>query len=310
MTKIISLACYSIKIRERYNSDSEVISNFGGGQDLFDFCLNLLTDLKKKTSNDKQFQHVVRVKKLTDERRQIFGIIQTGDYGQESELLDVDTEKVAYERRTNHANMLPFYFLFDLPSGSNTGILLLQRMGMFGIRKMLFRVLSDKFESQHGDFTIRLDPLVDEKEIAKFQKGKVESIRFISFDIPSDITDGFDSGHTEHVGRAELIIRAKRGGFLPVSRMLRKFFAGGVEIPQLIALDETNFKYQDVKVRSRVGRSIRTVDLRNLSKLRSYYDITDEVAVDRSGHPKFTSIHEIAEDMVVRLRKGLGLGDE
>jgi hypothetical protein len=178
---------------------------------------------------------------------------------------------------------------------------------MFGIRKMLYHVLSQKFAEKFEDFRLDLHTLVDADEIAKYQKGKIESIRFISFNIPSDVTDCFDSGHTEKIGHAELVIRARRGSFLPLTSRLRKFFAGGQDLPKLIALDETNFKYQDIKVRSRVGRTSRTVDLGNLNRLRSYHDITDEVELDKSGHPKFTSIHGLADNMVARIRSNLGL---
>jgi hypothetical protein len=310
MPKLISLAAYAVKVWDREDSECETLSNFGEGKDLFDYCHTFLAALQKKTANDKEFQHVIRIKKLKLESRRMYGIIETGDYGQESVLLDVDTEKVAYERLTNHANLLPFYFLFDLPVGSNTGIILLQRMGMFGIRKMLYRAMTEEFDKQFPDSRLQFHTLVDEEEIKKFQRGKIESIRFISFNIPSDVTDCFDSGHTEKIGRAELVIRARRGGFLPLSGRLRKFFAGGQSVPKLIALDETNFKYQDIKVKSRVGRSSRTMDLGNPNRLRSYYDITDTVEVDKTGHPRFTSIHELAEAMASRLRANLGLSNE
>ena len=139
-------------------------------------------------------------------------------------------------------------------------------------------------------------------------EGKIESIRFISFDIPTDVTDAFGGGHVEREGHAELVIRARRGGSLPIRERLREIFAGRRTAGNFIALDETNFQYQKVKVTSRVGRSSRTVDLSRLNRLRSYYDISDEVAVDpRSGHPQFDSIHELATDLAGRIRAGWGL---
>jgi hypothetical protein len=86
----------------------------------------------------------------------------------------VETEKIAYERKITEANMLPFYFLVDLPEETDEGIILLQRLGMFGIRKMLYHVLSQKFAEKFEDFRLDLHTLVDADEIAKYQKGKRE----------------------------------------------------------------------------------------------------------------------------------------
>jgi hypothetical protein len=206
--------------------------------------------------------------------------------------------------------MLPFYFLIDLPEGADEGFMVLQRTGMYGIRKMLSEFLTQEFEVSFTDYQLHLHPLVESAEIKKYQKGKIESIRLINFKIPSDIADAFDSGHRETKGTVELVIRARRGGSLPIGDKLRQFFSGTRQLGKFIALDETHFPYQNVKVKSRVGGTTRTVDLAHLNHLRSYHDITDRVVLDnKSGHPKFESINKLADDLVARIKSEIGLGD-
>ena len=87
---------------------------------------------------------------------------------------------------------------------------------------------------------------------------------------------------------------------------MRRFFDKEVRLDKFIALKETNFKYQDVKVKTKVGRSTRTVSLNALKLLRSYYDITDEVQVNPStGHPEFGSIDKLAGGLAERIKKSI-----
>jgi hypothetical protein len=306
MPRSISLAAYAVKVWSVEEKQDKQVSRFADNADLLEFFDRFLSTVKSSTLHDKDFQQVLRVQKLKKEKRRIYGVIETGEYGQESTLWDVEKKSVAHERKTTEADMLPFYFLLDIPEGPDEAVLLLQRLGMFGIRQVLHQALDRKFQERFPDYRLRLNPLVEAKEIEKYTKGKIESIRFVHFGIPSDIAEAFDSGHKEIEGRVELVVHARRGSSLPLTDKLRQFLKGDKELGKLIALDDSGFEYENIKVKSRVGRTSRTVDLANLKHLRSYYDVTDSVRVDRgSGHPQFDSIHSIASDLADRLKDDL-----
>ncbi len=217
---------------------------------------------------------------------------------------------IVYKRKIKEADMLPFYFLFDLPAGSEDGILVLQRTGMFGIRKILTAVIDFWFDSQFPDYRLRLHPLAEPGDLEKYKDGQVETIRFVGYDVPGDIADALNTGHKKFDGHVELVITARRGSFLNVKDRIRRFFNKEVELNKFIALQETKFKYQDVKLKTKVGRSRRTVSLAALKLLRSYYDITDDVKVDgATGHPSFDSIDELARGLAGRVKKSLGIPD-
>ena len=174
---------------------------------------------------------------------------------------------------------------------------------MSGIRQLLYHAVSTEFEKKFKDHRLRFDPLVQSKELEKYAKGKIESIRFVRFDIPKDISEAFGSGHKEVKGRVELVVHAQRGKSLPLNDKLSIFLRGGTKVGELIALDETNFEYQNIKMRSRVGRSSRTIDLARQKHLRSYHDISDTVQFDpKSGNPQFDSIHELATTLAGQLK--------
>lgn len=303
MQPTISLASYAIRVWNIDEREADPISSFSDGADLLDFLNVFFAGLKTKVAHDENVRQVLRVKTLKAVGRHISGIIETGEYGSESELWDVKRESVAHMRKTTEADMLPFYFLADLPEGLDEGLLILERRGMSGIRQLLYHAVNAEFEKKFMAHRLRFDPLVQSRELAKYAKGKIESIRFVRFDIPKDISEAFGSGHKEVKGRVELVVHAQRGKSLPLNDKLSRFLRGGTKVGELIALDETHFEYQNIKMRSRVGRSSRTIDLARQKHLRSYHDVSDTVQFDpKSGNPQFDSIHELATTLAGQLR--------
>lgn len=308
MPQTISLAAYAIRVYNLDERENEPIHEFGEGCDLINVVRGYLRDLRGDGLHDEEGQHVLRVERLESRGRTLYGIIETGEYGVESNLWDVRERAMVHRRRRSEADMRPFYFLLDLPEGPDEGVLILQRAGLFGIRRVLYDALRTKFRTEFGDYDLKLQPVVDQGEIDRYVRGRIQTVRFISYEIPTDITDAFAGGHRERQGYAELVIHARRGGSLPINGRLREIFSGNREASAFIALDETNFPYDKVKITSQVGRSSRTVDLARLNRLRSYYDISDEVELDaRTGHPAFDSIHGLAQDLAGRILDSWGV---
>jgi len=312
MPRSHSLAAYSINVWNFEEREREVISDFEDEQDLLELFSTFFSSLQVKASHDKtnRLLLTVEVLKVDKKARTLSGLIETGEYGSESKLRDVDTQEVVYKKKVKEAAMLPFYFLLDLPEGSEDGILILQRTSMFGIRKILTAVIDFWFEPEFPGYRLRLHPLAEPGDLEKYKEGQVETVRFIGYDVPSDIADALNTANKKFDGHVELVISARRGSFLNVKDRIRRFFNKEVELNKFIALKETKFKYQDVKLKTKVGRSRRTVSLGALKLLRSYYDITDDVTIDgATGHPAFDSIDNLARGLAGRIKKSLGIPD-
>ena len=67
-----------------------------------------------------------------------------------------------------------------------------------------------------------------------------------------------------------------------------------------------DFDYDNVKVEIELAGSRKTLDLSNIMKLRAYYDITSELVVGPDGHPVFSSIDGIAQDLMGSLLSTIG----
>jgi hypothetical protein len=301
--RVISLAAYSIRVSNPADREDETLSDFDGeGADLFDFLYDVLNGIKTKTLDQEELQQALSVARLDKKTRTLSGTIGTGQYGHESDLIDVKTTRVVYKRKKNDAEMLPFHFYFEIPEGVDDGILILQRTAALGIRKVLHWVLKTAFEEKHPELVLKLSPLVAEDEVNRFIKGKIQKIHFIKKTIPADVADAWDRGHQEVRGTVELVIRANKGLVLPMNDWLAKVF-GNREVGGVFAFgDEEEFTYDNVKAQVKVGHATRTINAANPGRIRSYFDITDSVETGRDGFPQYNSIQGQAEKLAAQLR--------
>lgn len=302
-----SLASYSIRVKDKKrNSYVPRIDNFAGGADIFDIIDRYLNNLKNNLAHDHEHKKLMRVIRLNSNQRILNSIIETGEYGYESNLCDINNGSVSHKRQIHEAEMMPFYFLISLPRNVDEGIIILQRFKQFGIRKILLEDFNNYFTSQCPNFSIETNPLIPEQLVSQYlHDGRITKIRFIRFNIPKDIADAYDTqDHVEEGGYTELIASAKRNKYLPIFGRIQEFLNGNRELRRIIELQ--NFEYDTVKVEVEINKNHRTIDLANLHKIRAYYDITEEVLISDSGHPSFDSIDNVAMRLLKDLSEAMG----
>ncbi len=304
MPRLISLAAYAVKVWNPNDRDYEHLSDFDGeGADAFNFMHDVLSGIKTQTLDQEELQQAFSVPKLEKKDRTLWGTVETGQYGYESDFINVKTGKSVFKRKKEDAEMLPFYFYFEIPEGVEDGILILQRTSNFGIRKVLHWVLNIAFEERHPEYKLRFRPLVAETEVDRFIKGKIQNIHFIKKSIPADLADAYDKGHSEVRGTVELVMRASKKSVLPMNGLLSKIFkkrdgnVGGVFV-----LNDEGFAYDNVKAEVKIGRATRTINAAHPGRIRSYFDVTDAVELGSNGHPRYNSIQGQAEKLAAQLR--------
>lgn len=303
MPRLISLAAYTVKVWNPNDKDHEFLSNFDGeNADLFDFLHTTLLGIKTKTLDQEQLQQAMSVLKLDKKARTLSGTIETGQYGYESNFINVKTSKSVYKRAKDDAEMLPFYFFFEIPTGTEDGFLILQRTSNFGIRKILHWILSLEFEKQYPEMRLQFAPLLAESELERFVKGAIQKINFVRKTIPADVADAYDAGHAEVRGTIEVVIRASKGSTLPLNNFIAKIFNTNKPEGYLALEEKQKFAYDNVKAQVKVGQARRTINAANPGRLRSYYDITDTVKLGSGNQPEYESIQEQAQVLAAKLR--------
>ena len=206
----VSLATYSVRLRYGSSHTPETLGRFGpNDSDLFDVLYGFLKDLKKSSSHDKRKKHVISTRNVfSGDDRTIHGRIESGVYGKGSKIRSVDNGKMAHRKTPREADMLPFYFLFDIPEMANEGFLILERQGNIGIRKDIGVAMQGSLEKSHPGYTISFHHLVREDVVdAYLNGGAVSAIRFIRFGLPKDLADIVTRGHVEEEGSVELVAR-------------------------------------------------------------------------------------------------------
>lgn len=276
-------------------------------EDIFNFFLSYFESRLDNPSIDRSDQKMLKLRnkpKVEDDARILSGIIETGEYGYEAELYNIGKDKVTYRRQTDDAELLPFYFLFYLPKNVSKGIVILQRFQQFGMKEILKKDLEQIFKSGNPNYIISINPLVPEKLIEEFMKGKVKKIRFIRYGFPDDIADAYDNfDNNENPGMTELVIKAKRGHALPFIDKIKELIEKNQDPKHLIEIH--NFDYDDIKVEIDLNGNKRTIHLAELGNIRPYYDISDKIVKDKDGHPTFESIDSVAYDLFDDIKSDL-----
>jgi hypothetical protein len=309
----ISLATYSLRIGQRHRQGNLPLEDIKiqddvPGEDLFAWLNAYFNDRSADYTLDEEEQKALRVTEHKSAGRDLSGIVQTGEWGYESPLLDIDAGEVLYTRSTHEAGLIPFYYLARLPKGADEGIVVLQRFQNLGIRKILLTDLQRYFEENHPDFTLRINPIVSpEVWRAYLGEGRLLTVRFIRFSIPDDIADAVSSGgHIEDIGKIEYVLTARRNGALPFEGRIRDFIEGRRHWDDFIEL--TDFEYETVKVEVDFHGSKRTLELTDVQNVRALYDVTDVVTFGDDGHPTFASIDKLGKEYAGDLGRAIGSG--
>ena len=305
------LSAYTIRVDKKRDRNDErknqpdycKLSCFNGHDDLHNVMVVFLQNLTVNSTNSTNDTYKTYMKTITvePEGRSIWGVFESGIYGLSSNLRNVDTDSITYKKKKNEADVLPFYFLFYIPKDKNEGILLLQRTGKYGIRSNLGTFLDKYFSDKYRGFTMEINSLVQEEIIKKMlYNGNIKKLRCVKYQAPVDRFDGLDEGHEELSCNMEVVLSAPR---IPLRNKIKNFFDSKSSVKTLVELRDFNFDYDTVKVDVEIEGSIRTFDLGRLSKSRTYYDISDKVALDNDEHPTVTSMQVITKSYLNEIIK-------
>ncbi len=306
------LASYTLRVFKK--SDKEVpltLSAFQTDQDLLNLLDAYLQARQSAPSHDSTARKLLQVERHSRSGRTISGIVKTGEYGHEGALYDVNRNNISYTRRTNEAEMLPFYFLAAIPNDADEGVVILQRTGQMGVRKAFLDDFAGDFRQSSPGFAVEINPLLPRDLLDRYlADGRVTKLRLTRFSVPRDIADAYAAGgHVEEGAYTELVIAAKRNHWIPVIDRVREVVRGQRNVHDLVELHEMDYSYDVAKVEIDVGSGRRrTIDLSNSHKLRAHVDVTDEVQIAADGHPEFSSIDNVAHALLDYLAGSLNVG--
>lgn len=300
---LYSISAYNIRVKKKYSSESCNLGDFGEGYDLYDTMHTFFSRLQTNLSHDQNSRRLIQVGEVRrDENARIIeGIVKTGEYGYEAELVDWQTAQLSYRRKIREAEVLPFYFLMHLPRENDLGILLLQRFRQFGIRAILTDYISKFFHDNHEKYSLQFPPILTREVLQTLrEEGIVEAIHIISHSLPQDKADALRIPREE--ASSDYVVRTKAHNKRILSGLKEKMLSGGnFRIAELESLQPG---YDTVKIEVELGGQKRTVDLAK-PKLRTVFDLSDRIRPEANGHPSFNSMSTEARSILVNLRRQL-----
>jgi hypothetical protein len=307
-----SLASYVLRVRNIEEREYEYLDDFSEpGRDLYDLLSDYLHALGTDLSLDNENKKLIKLRPpLRRGNRILSGILETGEWGYTTQLQNVESGEITYDRQIDESENFPFYFLIQIPEASRRGIVILQRFGNRGIRTQLLTDFQNYFSTQFDDFRVHINPLAPGSVIDQYlsNEGRVTAIRLIQFQTPDDIAALYNRREeaTEDV-YTEFIIHAKARKHIPIFRRLRDVIEGRRQVANLVEIQgiEPNIVKLNIEFRGKP----RTIDLGNVNEMRAYYDITDQVETGEDGHPEFNSIDGLARELLAELNVLLGRGE-
>lgn len=129
----------------------------------------------------------------------------------------------------------------------------------------------------------------------------MKTFRFIQRQASSDVCDALEQIDKEgQAAEVEYIVKAKRNGFFGKLDALKKEFTKPV--PNFKSIVEIpNFDYDTIKVDMEIAGKRRCIDLGNVLKINGTIDITDDVTLDQTGHPRKDSFVSLARGLASTL---------
>lgn len=312
------LEVYTVQIRQQRDTKNFIkLDSIFGETDFYQFFQDYIKSFDKMSIMD-QHQKSIQFKKetlhLKPENRYVSGIIDSGEYGIDSKIVNIETGEEKYHKTIKDTDIKPFYFMFYIPKKSDKAFILIQRIGIFGINGIFRSHMEGFLKTRYPDLVIEFSPFVS-KELAKtlINDGDIQEMELKRYNLPSDITDKVGViKHKEDILYFSFKIVARKRHRLEFNERVRKFVdnpnAAMFNVSELKSLGFTDGDHtSSIKVKH--GKHLRTIDLSDTGQIRPYYDIEREVEKDIYGHPVFDSINSLAVSLIQDIKNETGIID-
>ena len=223
----------------------------------------------------------------------LFARVKTGEYGLQSEIVNSTTGEVSYKKSEDEADVMPFGFAICVPSGEcDNGIIILQTIGKYGIKVALNRKLDNMVKLLDPDLRFEMGIVVPKLVLNRFfEHGVLKSLRFIQYEIPTDEAERFGLNHNTNEASKEVIIRKPVGFLQNKARELNEWRNGAIIYSDVVQIE--GFDYDELKMDFKLGKTSKTISLKNIDNLQMTEDVTEEVTLE-GGHPTFDTLKTVS----------------
>lgn len=311
--KKINLLIYGLSIIDEQNN-KVLLENIYDNKSLIyyvqEYINNRISKYTADSTRDILFQfeqvdsEIVRNKAGQIEFTVLYGRVKTGEYGIESELVDVDTKAIT-KKTSKQADMMPFGFCIAIPAGKVTsGIIVLQTMGVYGMKLSLQRHLEKCIADTDPSLQLLFRTIAPKAYIEQFFKqGMLKKIRMIRYEIPQDESEKIGINYGVKQTKEERIIHKPIGFRERKKKEIQEWLAGQRSHTEIIEIE--GFEYDDLKLEFSLGEGDKTLNLRELNNIVVNEDITKRVMLS-GGHPIYNKLKVLMRETAKKYLVNMG----
>ena len=312
MSATISLGFYTIRAHKRGHRDKNVelqSQNLSNNLDVYFKSLAKFDPDYKHEKEQKKKENNTQDKKpkliflendvYSFNKNRIKGRIRAGEGGISSDIVDSETGKRKLKRKIEDVEILPFYFEIDIPEKKGIPLLAIQRLGVYGVASQITSGLRKNLATQYPELTIEINPVfVGSLYLDKYvSNGEIKEIEVIKHEIPKDTATGIKGVRQKYTITLTPEKRGESLGFL------NKYFSKDTYdsknvIKNVISAFELNIEAEELKVQIELNGKKRTIDVGNIERFATHYDISDDVVRDENEHPQLSSIDGITQEII------------
>lgn len=314
MAKKISLMIYGLSVINNNNKRiclNQVTDNKSLIDIIKDYIDNNISKYTPDTTKETLFQFdTAEVKNIINDDKQrifqiLYGRVKTGEYGIESELVDIHTGDIT-NRTTNQADMMPFGFCIAVPCGDvDSAVIILQTLGVYGMKTSLQRHLEKSISDLSSDLHLLMRAIAPKEYIDRyFKKGILTKIKMTRYEIPEDESNRLGINYGVSQTKEERIIHKPLGFMEKKKKVFSDVFAGQKSYTDIIQIE--GFEYDDLKLEFALEGTNKTFNMKDMNSLVVNENITNKVRL-KGGHPTFDSLKSIMKKTAKEYLEGMGL---
>jgi hypothetical protein len=145
---------------------------------------------------------------INEERREIYGWFNVGAYGMKTDIINVATGEVDFEKAKDNAEIIKHYVHYFIPRGFNEAMAFMHSYRWVGVKTLFYTLFSQYFRDMTG-LVIQMNPLAYDNAVNAWLDATAKEVKLTKFVGLNDIADQVRLlGH----GEQELIIKPPRRG--------------------------------------------------------------------------------------------------
>lgn len=282
-----AVSAYSIRCHNkdagRGNDESYHILNKLGAYDLFSLVESFALGRKGYRQIDKSKQvYKIKLKKVDKSKRVISGWIEYGHYGMESNIINITNNETEFEKKTENADILRYFFLFWIPKNARDGVALFHTIRSDGV-KSIFHKEFGEYLNNYITRSIQMNSLSFDKVLQEWANADTKEIVALRLNTPSDIAD--IPGKLGNIHTSFSIKPQKNNTLGKFGRFLK----GGSSEANLV--EELDAISSDVKVVLSLDGRIRSFRIGKKSRRGSTEVVVPEEVVLNGGIPEYESMY-------------------